>query len=237
MRPDGRGLIRQAFACVIAIVASGLLVTSAAITHAMPMADRLPDVRFTYGFDALHDLTGEDMGAPIEAPHAASDSGFTEQLTTTGLAYYDPDTNTPAFTDGYKHLAIDAEVGLVRWVGLDPLPSATVIEEHRPEPAHIGKPTNLSPREYLYSAYPAIAPTLDRIFQCESGWDPGAKNPRSSASGLGQDLNTTWANTPQGRAGLSVLDPYANIDGNAWLYTRSGAWPWLASNRCHHLLR
>lgn len=95
----------------------------------------------------------------------------------------------------------------------------------------------LSPREYLFATYPSVAPALDRIIACESGWDPWAKNPRSTASGLAQFLNTTWAGTPQARAGLSVFDGYANVDGAVWLYGQSGAWPWLASNGCHRQVR
>jgi hypothetical protein len=44
----------------------------------------------------------------------------------------------------------------------------------------------------------------------ESHWNAYAVNPRSGASGLGQFLRSTWITTPQGRAGLSVFDPWAN---------------------------
>ena len=44
-----------------------------------------------------------------------------------------------------------------------------------------------------------------RIMQCESGGDPDAKNPNSSASGLMQHLTRYWG------------DPEANIWVSAWL--------------------
>ena len=120
--------------------------------------------------------------------------------------------------------------------------SLEIVPEEAIEPAEaeespIEEYVPLTPREYLYATYPHSAHALDAIIRCESGWFPGAKNSHSTASGLAQFLNTTWAGTPQGRAGYSVFDPIANIDGAAWLYANSGPWPWLASNGCHRLLR
>jgi hypothetical protein len=53
-------------------------------------------------------------------------------------------------------------------------------------------------------------PRVECIIAHESRGNPGAVNPRSGASGLGQFLRGTWLSTPQGRAGLSVFDPVAN---------------------------
>jgi hypothetical protein len=50
---------------------------------------------------------------------------------------------------------------------------------------------------------------VDCIIRHESQGDPGARN-RSGASGLGQFLPSTWATTPQGKAGMSVFNPSAN---------------------------
>lgn len=50
-----------------------------------------------------------------------------------------------------------------------------------------------------------------RIFKCESNYRWDAKNKSSSASGVAQYLSGTWANTPEGKAGLSVFDADANI--------------------------
>lgn len=58
---------------------------------------------------------------------------------------------------------------------------------------------------------------------CESGFDPRAKNPSSTASGLFQFLYpSTWRSTPYAR--LSVWDPYANALAAAWLVRRDGGW-------------
>jgi hypothetical protein len=88
-------------------------------------------------------------------------------------------------------------------------------------------------RSYLFANYPRIAAVLWSIALCESNGSATARNPRSGASGLLQFLSSTWLLTPQGRAGLSVFDGVANLDGAAWLYGQSGAAPWRASVRCH----
>jgi Transglycosylase SLT domain len=229
---------------LLAALVLGLLVTTAFVlpVQAYEPTDLpvLPAEHFADGFAALSSLTGGTiMGTPTEAPHVI-ESGDTVQLTTTGLAYYDPDGNIPAFFEPStgERYAITPDVGLVRWIGPELAPPPWVIDAYRPQPATIGlaAATATTPRDYLYSTYPRIAPALDAIARCESGWVPTARNP-SGASGLFQFLNTTWKSTPQGLAGYSAFDPFASIDGAVWLYSRSGAWPWLASNGCHHLIR
>jgi len=55
--------------------------------------------------------------------------------------------------------------------------------------------------------------------QCESGGDPLAKNPNSSASGLMQHLTRFWDDraASAGMPGADVFDPQANIWVSAWL--------------------
>lgn len=64
-----------------------------------------------------------------------------------------------------------------------------------------------------------------RIMGCESNGDPYADNPRSTASGLFQFLDSTWARTPY--AAASVYDPETNIAAAAWLWSVSGWAPWV----------
>lgn len=87
-------------------------------------------------------------------------------------------------------------------------------------------PPPLTPYQYLYATYPSIARRMDCVISHESKWDAGAVNRRSGASGLAQFLLSTWYTTPPGKAGLSRLDPYANIDGAAWLARFSGWQHW-----------
>ncbi len=72
-----------------------------------------------------------------------------------------------------------------------------------------------------------------RVMACESGGNPNAKNPTSTATGLFQFLTGTWAwsSVSAGWSGYSRLDPEANIAVAAWLVDRSvrtnhpgGAW-------------
>ncbi|MBV9323210.1 MAG: hypothetical protein JO352_05420 [Chloroflexi bacterium] len=92
----------------------------------------------------------------------------------------------------------------------------------------------LNPRDYLYYQAPDLAPRLDCIIAGESGWDPSQLNPRTHAAGLAQFLPTTWANTPEGRAGLSPFEPMANIDAAIWLARTKGwsQWQVYSQGRC-----
>ena len=58
-----------------------------------------------------------------------------------------------------------------------------------------------------------------RIMQCESGGDPLAKNPNSSASGLMQHLTRYWQERAElaGVPGADVFDGNSNIWVSAWL--------------------
>lgn len=67
-----------------------------------------------------------------------------------------------------------------------------------------------------------------RIMQCESGGDPDAKNPNSSASGLMQHLTRFWddRSTRAGFPGADVFDPVANIYTSAWLALTAAEGGW-----------
>jgi soluble lytic murein transglycosylase-like protein len=67
-----------------------------------------------------------------------------------------------------------------------------------------------------------------RIMQCESGGDPDAKNPNSSASGLMQHLTRFWddRSTRAGYPGADVFDPEANIYTSAWLALTAAEGGW-----------
>lgn len=66
------------------------------------------------------------------------------------------------------------------------------------------------------------------IVDCESGGNPYAKNPRSSASGLFQQLASYWDQRAidAGWTGASIWDPEANIAVSAWLFSWGGSSHW-----------
>lgn len=69
--------------------------------------------------------------------------------------------------------------------------------------------------------------TMRRIGTCESGLRSWAKNKVSTASGVFQFLDKTWARTPEGRAGLSVWNPVANVFAAARHMSRYGTGAWV----------
>lgn len=68
------------------------------------------------------------------------------------------------------------------------------------------------------------AVALEGIAQCESGFNPYAKNPTSTASGIMQFLDTSWA---AWGGGYNVFDGFRNIDGGVRYYQAAGTRPWV----------
>jgi hypothetical protein len=94
----------------------------------------------------------------------------------------------------------------------------------------------LTPKQYLYLTYDDVAERLDDIIQCESGWQPTAKNRNSTATGLCQFIRSTWVSTSV-RMGIDTdfslaVDPYENIDRCAWLFSQDGYVHWVESAKC-----
>jgi len=123
--------------------------------------------------------------------------------------------------DGIGHdtvaAAAEANVELVPLLG-------AMASTHLPARAYLIGVGELAPPAQAGVAPPSPAgatsvssPLVECIIQRESRGDPNAVNPRSGASGLGQFLRSTWATTPQGRAGFSVFDPVANRAAVAWM--------------------
>jgi hypothetical protein len=58
---------------------------------------------------------------------------------------------------------------------------------------------------------------IDSIVKGEAQYNPNAVNPSSGNAGLGQWAIGTWLSTPQGKAGLSMTDPVANVEAMSWV--------------------
>ena len=93
----------------------------AALAQGAPFCAPGTRPQFSNGFAALKSALGPVMGEPIECEHNDGTSGDIIQQTTTGLAFWRRSTNTPTFTDGYRHWALTNR-GLVAWEGssIDP---------------------------------------------------------------------------------------------------------------------
>jgi len=70
---------------------------------------------------------GARMGDATDCERPVDEEGNTQQLTTTGLAYYRHRLNVAAFTNGWDHWAL-VETQVVHWTGqvVDPPANATV---------------------------------------------------------------------------------------------------------------
>jgi hypothetical protein len=91
--------------------------------------------QFLFGFALLKGQLGAIMGDPIECVHVNPVNGDALQSTTAGLSFYRASTNTPTFTDGYRHWA-NTPRGLLFWVGdaIDPPATAQVVSAPAPAP-------------------------------------------------------------------------------------------------------
>lgn len=76
---------------------------------------------------------------------------------------------------------------------------------------------------------PADIPWAMRVMACESGGNPLAKNPYSSASGLFQHLARYWEgrSAKAGIPGADIFDPESNIKVAAWLFYTGGPQHWV----------
>jgi hypothetical protein len=68
--------------------------------------------------------------------------------------------------------------------------------------------------------------TALKIVHCESGGDPAARNPRSSAKGLWQHLGKYWTtrSVKAGIEGADIYDPVSSTIVAAWLRNSAGGW-------------
>lgn len=123
---DGRRVVVPAGSSLVAFSPPQLASSTAApVAGAACPPGQQPS--FHFGFAALRAQIGDVMGAPTSCEYAdPAGTGDTEQLTSTGLAYWRKATNTPTFTDGVRHWALTAE-GLITWTGpgVDPPPGSS----------------------------------------------------------------------------------------------------------------
>ena len=104
--------------------------------------------------------------------------------------------------------------GAVSTTGLEPLTYLRMTGE-LPTPQPPAAPLNA-----------AVERRLDCIAWHESRNVAGAVNPRSGASGLFQFLGSTWATTPQGRAGYSPFNAQAAREAARWMISQGRIREW-----------
>jgi hypothetical protein len=94
------------------------------------------------------------------------------------------------------------------------------LNNHPPPPAYIAK---IITDAFSPLGQAAVVWAM-RIAYCESRYHPNSVNTSSGATGLFQFMAGTWAGTPW--ASKSRLDPVANAQAAAWLYSHYGPGRW-----------
>lgn len=84
----------------------------------------------------------------------------------------------------------------------------------------------------MYGVDPVV---MTKIIACESGYNQFAKNSRSTASGYGQFLASTWRSTARALGwddSVSPFDGEKNLQATAYLMSVRGTSPWNSSRGC-----
>lgn len=107
-------------------------------------------------------------------------------------------------------------------------PISRIPVEQPPPPRVISFPQGVEQWRTLVEAYfqPEDVAWAMRVMACESGGNPYAKNPRSTASGLFQFLRGWWSGS-WGYPAFDPFDPEANVKAAAWLYYNGGPQHWV----------
>jgi hypothetical protein len=116
------------FLSVVTVLSLNLVVPHPAMAQGAPHCPPGQPAEFVFGIGQLHQRLGAIMGVPLECEYVNPDNQDTLQHTTTGLAYYRPEINTPMFTDGQTHWALsNNQVLMWRNPSVEP-PRATATE-------------------------------------------------------------------------------------------------------------
>ena len=103
------------------------------------------------------------------------------------------------------------------------------------QPAAQAAPAKQAYKDYAASGFrsPAQFDCLDQLWEAESNWNPDAQNPTSTAYGIAQFLDATWATTGIAKtsdpyrqidAGLIYIDERYDTACNAWAFHQANNW-------------
>ena len=148
------------------------------------------------------------------------------------------DAELSAWMAGWSQQMLEGEtpILLAEWqdmVGRHPCRIALCQPQNAPLAARVRPPRSIAGveqwRPLVERYWPAdLVGWALKIMACESGGDPWADNPRSTARGLFQFLRSTWDRGPALALGLPSYDsgapynPEWNIAAAAWLYQNWG---------------
>lgn len=94
------------FGVLVGLLACATLQVSNAAAQGAPYCRAGESTQYRFGFASMKAYLGATMGDAAECEHPNSANGDTLQQTTRGLAFWRKSTNTPTFTDGWRHWAL-----------------------------------------------------------------------------------------------------------------------------------
>jgi Transglycosylase SLT domain len=120
-----------------------------------------------------------------------------------------------------------------------------IVPARSPAPSNSGMGSNVEQwRSLVAEFFPGEVDIALCVIRGESGGNPNAKNPNSSAAGLWQFLKSTWDKTSPDDFGVPIevtggsydsgapFDPVAATRAAAWLRNAEGWGQWNAYRRC-----
>jgi hypothetical protein len=176
--------------------------------------------RFVLGFADLKAQLGLIMGEPVEAEHGVAENCDTQQLTTTGLAYWRCSSGTlgfVAFPDGVQHWAL-TPLGLATWSGdaPDPPEDATILPN--------GQLSSATPTAVGQEQQVCVQPGEDPLTACVIGGGSSVLGYVTSAGG------THAYRFEIGPNGANVLASLVDLPADYDLYLVDGLAQVLASS-------
>ena len=113
---------------VFALLVSAFTVPTPVLAQGAAHCPPGQPAQFLFGIAELHERLGATMGVPLECEYVNPENGDTIQHTSTGLAYYRPEINTPMFTDGQTHWALSNNQ-LLMWRNPSVVPPQPTVAE------------------------------------------------------------------------------------------------------------
>jgi hypothetical protein len=177
-------------------------------------------------------VLAQETGTQTHAQSNTQTIPEVHDTSTTQNANADPSERGKENETGVKKEVINEPANVVREPEISSPTAPSIPKRVVPRPAQSsGRNYTVAEVQQLikdYSSQYGISAEIPlRIANCESGYNQFSKNKNSTASGVFQFLNSTWANQPAGKRGVSVFDADANVQAAVWLLAHGKTSMWV----------